>query len=750
MMSESMVRDRRNTVLAAVIGSVLAGYAGSAAALEFEFENGTTVNWNTTLSVGASWRSEDPSRFLYSYADGSLLGQYSATPQAVGTAQPQGFGTAGNWSAGETALNYEKGDRFSTPFKLITDVEIRKGDFGGLVRVKAWYDQALNDEEVAFGHQNNSYNGARPPLGPNGAGTNPPSCFLGNPASLATCIPLSSPGVNRWPKGELSDRGFEDEQQFDNLYLLDAYVYGSFAVGNTDLQVRLGNQVVNWGESVFIQGVNQINPIDVPAARRAGAELKEILLPVWMAYANWGFDFGSIEAFYQLQWNNTSVDGCGTYWAQTSSVVSARATGCNTATVYGGTVYGFNLGTGIVPQFGSQPWLAANGLYVPLRNGEEASDSGQFGLAFRFPVDKIDTEIGLYAMNIHSRLPVISSKAGTSLNDLTATEQAVLAAANIAKRDANGLPVYCLGSPTSCTLRQATPFQEYAAALVGQLSPLGRPIELKSGYSFWEYPEDIQVFGISTASNLFGWSVSSELSYSKDVPVQINGNDLLIGSLALNGPNRIASTEAYLAGTGAYLQGYEEFNKTQFQLNTVKTFSNILGANNMLLVGEVGFQWNGVPDYQKDAVRYGRGFMWGFASSEAWNATLPQLQGSTCNPAFAGTALATFYNPSSRGCKNDGYVTNNAWGYRLRVSADYLNTFDSGVTVTPSLFWSHDVEGVSMDPAFIEDRQVLGLGVKFTYSKKYVLDLNWVDYADSGYDPLQDRDYYSAAVSVTF
>ena len=70
MMSESMVQGRRNTVLAAVIGSVLAGYAGSAAALQFEFENGTTVNWNTTLSVGANWRAEDPNRKLYTRADG--------------------------------------------------------------------------------------------------------------------------------------------------------------------------------------------------------------------------------------------------------------------------------------------------------------------------------------------------------------------------------------------------------------------------------------------------------------------------------------------------------------------------------------------------------------------------------------------------------------------------------------------------------------------------------------------------------
>src|SRR5574338_671532 len=64
--------NRRSTVLAAVIGTVLASYAGSAAAIDFEFENGGRLNWNTTLSVGSSWRAEDPSRWLYTRADGSL------------------------------------------------------------------------------------------------------------------------------------------------------------------------------------------------------------------------------------------------------------------------------------------------------------------------------------------------------------------------------------------------------------------------------------------------------------------------------------------------------------------------------------------------------------------------------------------------------------------------------------------------------------------------------------------------------
>ena len=55
-----------------------------ATAIEFEFENGGKLNWNTTVSVGASWRAEDPSRELYTRADGSLIGLYSA-PLLPGT-----------------------------------------------------------------------------------------------------------------------------------------------------------------------------------------------------------------------------------------------------------------------------------------------------------------------------------------------------------------------------------------------------------------------------------------------------------------------------------------------------------------------------------------------------------------------------------------------------------------------------------------------------------------------------------------
>jgi hypothetical protein len=256
MTSESKITGRRSTVLAAAVGTALAAYAGGAQALEFEFDNGTRINWNTTLSVGSSWRAESPHPYLYTRSDGALIGKWSGDPLFPGEYAKRGDGLAGNQAGGDGNLNWGKGDRFSTPFKIISDVEIKKGNYGALVRVKAWYDQALNDETVRVGNQANNFNGVRPGLGPV-PGYGP--CV--GAAQPPACIPLSGPGQNIWPRQELSDEGFEDEQKFDNLYLLDAYMYGSFAVGSSDLQVRLGNQVVNWGESVFIQVVKHIYQI---------------------------------------------------------------------------------------------------------------------------------------------------------------------------------------------------------------------------------------------------------------------------------------------------------------------------------------------------------------------------------------------------------------------------------------------------------------------------------------------------------
>jgi len=675
---------RSSRRLALAVGVALAGCATSAGAVQWRYDNGAQLIWNTTVSVGANWRAGNPSNELYSRVDGQLLGL------------TDGLGGSNTDSA---TLNYETGDRFSTPLKLVTDLELRKGDFGGLVRIKAWYDQSLEDESVRYGHQNNDYNGGR-----GGLNSRPPLLPY-NPCPGGTQIiggqPLCAQGT--WPRAKLSDDGFEDLQKFSGVYLLDAYAYGRFHVGDTDLQLRLGRQVVNWGESVFIQGINQINPIDVTALRRPGTEVKEVLLPVLMAYANWGFSFGSVEAFYQFQWDNSPIDSCGMYWGPAEGLISADTAGCLSTASIGGA---------------SNPVAQARGFSFSALQGREASDSGQFGLALRFPVDAIDTEFGLYGMNIHARVPVISARMGTHPSAPVTTPGLPFPIFNPAANGGlggwfssvvNNAPQYGFLSPAD--------FHRTLAAAGGTaVTPAG---------GFWEYPEDIQIYGLSAATTLFGWSVAVEASYQADVPVQINGNDLLQAALTGAGPYGAAGRAAVVQGLGTELPGYHRYDKTQFQVNTVKTFSNVLGAESLLLVAEVGMQSNDVPDFEKAGnLRYGRAFIYG----------------------VGGAAT----NPQPDGQKIDGYITDLSWGYRVRARLDYDGAFDGAIRVSPSIVWNHDVDGVAMDGQFIEDRQTLGLGVGFNYAKKYTLDLGYTWYADSAYNPLMDRDYYSASFSVTF
>jgi hypothetical protein len=278
------------------------------------------------------------------------------------------------------------------------------------------------------------------------------------------------------------------------------------------------------------------------------------------------------------------------------------------------------------------------------------------------------------------------------------------------------------GAPQYRFLNPADFHRTLAAAGGTAITPAG---------GFWEYPEDIQIYGVSATTELGGWSVAAEVSYSRDVPVQINGNDLLQAALLGAGPYGASARAAVVEGEGTDLPGYVQFDKTQFQVNTIKTFSGVLGSESMLLVAEVGMQSNDVPDYEKAGnLRFGRAFIYG-------NGILP-----------GATTPST--NPQPDGRRNDGYITDFAWGYRMRARLDYDGLAGGALRVSPSLVWNHDVDGTAMDGQFIEDRQAFGLGLGFLWAKRYTVDLAYTWYADSAFNPLMDRDYASASIGVTF
>ncbi len=602
-----------------------------------EFESGDwSGSLNTDISIGSSFRNQDPDPKLYSAADGARAG-LSKT----------GIGET-NTDSGN--VNYAKGEAWSTLIKATIDYSLRKDDFGLFTRVRAWHDLALEGNGVKQGNGGSGYS-------------------QGNP---------------------LSDHGFAHLSKFSGVALLDAYVYNTFDVGEYPLQVRLGNQVINWGESLFVQGINQINPIDLTSLRRPGTEIRDAFLPVKALSMNLGLGEGkSFEAFYQFEWSPANLDSCGTYWSPVEFQITTTAGNACSQNIT--TLPGFSNPTGI-----------AIGANFPMGPGNDGPDSDQYGFAFRLPIEKYDGELGFYLMKFSSRIPFISGRSGSNLRAMGGAIGAALNPSNYL----NPIPAQVAG----------------AAALGLQLTP---------GTGLWEYPGGSELYGMSFTTNLSGWSIGTELSYMPNLPVQINANDLLSAILLGVGPMGAEATKSNAAGAGDYVAGFDRINKFQLQLNGIKVLPRILGSAQSVFIGEIGYQRVNIGD-SYTGNRYGRHFVFGYGA----------------HALYGGTSLTTTH---PEGSKNDGYVTENSWGYRMRIRGEYPGIWGTPFTLYPTLSIKHDVSGFSADSQFLQDRIAVGLNARFNLNKIHNFELGYVYYADSAdYDATRDRDYFSIVLSTSF
>ena len=572
-------------------------------------------SFDSQISIGSSWRVED---------------QDSGITTSVS-------GRSSNSDDGDR--NYKNGDAFSQIIKGSHDLQFSYLKFGGFVRGKYWYDSALENNAVEYGHT--------PTTETNGvAGTS-----------------LDYTNAN----STLDDSEFDDLSKAKGATILDAFAYGSFELGEMPLDVRLGKQVVSWGEGTFIRGgVNSINPVDINAFVRPGAEIKEGLLPVNLAFANIGLtDNLSMEAFYQLEFQETVIPGCGTYFS-TNDVL---ADGCDSVSVAGGIA--------TVPR-------SADGV-------DKASDDGQFGLAFRYISEALgDTEFGVYAMNIHSRAPVVIG----NTTDKTQAEIGAIANAAVIAAMGNGASlddakVFATGE----VLKAAAPTANYAVA----------------------YPEDQVISGISFATNVGSVALSGEVSHSMDTPVQINGFDSTLTLLGLE----TSSTEMTVLSKQADIdvEGFRLFDISQAQITAIKFFDQIAGASRIAVVGEVGYTYIHDFDDSDDAIKYGRSDLYG---------------------ASTGTSA------------DDGFTTESSWGYRLRIVGDYPDVF-AGVNFKPTLAWSDDVKGYSNPGGnFNEGQQSLGLSVQAVYLETYNASIAYTQYMGGDYSVISDRDFASMSIGMQF
>ena len=162
-------------------------------------------------------------------------------------------------------------------------------------------------------------------------------------------------------------------------------------------------------------------------------------------------------------------------------------------------------------------------------------DSGQWGMAFRYLAEELNnTEIGLYYMNYHSRLPTVRARTGSvasafaglqAFGTAVATNTALIG--QLVPQLVNGLMAQ--GVPQQQAVQIA---RQQAAGLVG--TPFGIDAYADTGRYFIEYPEDIQLVGLSFNTQLgtLGWALQGEYTYRTDSPLQIQEAQVIKYGLA--------------------------------------------------------------------------------------------------------------------------------------------------------------------------------------------------------------------------
>ncbi len=510
----------------------------------------------------------------------------------------------------------------------------------------------------------------------------------------------------------------------ENLDVLDAYVWSAFDINGQPAEIRFGKHVLNWGESTFIQGgINAINPIDASAIRLPGAELREALLPVNMFSMSWSAnDTTTIEGFYQFDWDKTIPDPSGSFFSvndfATDGGVKVQLGFGDIADSFGFASHALNaagVGLAIQADTGGAITNAAlnadeNFLSVPRGDDNAAKDSGQWGLALRyFAEDLNDTEFGFYYMNYHSRLPLISARTGTQ----AAVNEAGLRAGQII----GGAAVPAALRPTVANL-------------------LAQDIYTASANYIIEYPEDIQLIGLSFNTNAGGWAVQGEYSHKKDVPLQIDDVELLLAALTpLSGLNAAVLqnqvTNGAAIGVEQYIRGYIERDVSQLQATATRVFSNVMGANEFVFVAEAAVTHvHNMPS--KSTLRL--------------NGPGTYTSGNTFHAGATGTHSGKAAEDA------DHFADATSWGYRLAGRWTYNNAFKS-INLLPRFALQHDVSGITPGPGgnFVEGRKALTLGMTATYKNQWSADMAFTGFWGAGrHNLLSDRDFMSFNIKYSF
>ena len=192
-----------------------------------------------------------------------------------------------------------------------------------------------------------------------------------------------------------------------DLRLLDAYVFARPALFGHPVNVRIGSQPINWGESTFIQfGINSTAPLDVTALRTPGSELREGILPIPAVDARTDIGGGiSLEAFWQFAWTRDKLEPDGSFFSTNDSI----SDGGRYSVLYAGAADNYASIDTVSLAKGT-----SLGSGLPRLDDRQATSLDEFGIALRRNFSALgNAELGLYVENYGSRTPFASYRTGT-------------------------------------------------------------------------------------------------------------------------------------------------------------------------------------------------------------------------------------------------------------------------------------------------------------------------------------------------
>ena len=493
-----------------------------------------------------------------------------------------------------------------------------------------------------------------------------------------------------------------------DIDLLDCYFWITHEIAGMPFQIRIGDQIVSWGESTFIQNsINSINSVDVSKFRVPGAELKEGLTPEGIVWATISpTENLSVEAFYEYDWEETKIDPPGTYFSGADFIGE------------GGSK--LMLGFGAVPDMDDDP-VEDTFMAVPRGKTAEADSQGQYGVALRYYSEALNsTEFSFYAMNYHNHIFNLNLQLG----DMADLQQA--GAKGAAAGAAAGAAVYAKYGVAPGT----DPTVDAIAAATGKAvgSAVATDSYAKSSTYYTHYEEDLKLYGVAFNTEIAGIGWQGEVSYRPDAPLQIDDLELLQAFLSPLNP-----AFGQLGQLGQFMPGEEVkgfIEKDIVQIQTTLTYLlppiSWLGSKGGVIVGEIGWEHIcGMPSKNK-----------------------LRLEGpATVTPGGYDSAIALGQPQTS----SNHFADADSWGYRILAKLDYFNVIGP-IGLTPRIGWSHDVDGISpLGGPFLNDRKAITFGLTANYLSSWTADLSYTNYfgADA-YNAVNDRDFIGFNLKYSF